>query len=65
MTQTAPLPHISDYQIVIESDPIGLGAKVDLAIHNGWQPHGSLAVNHTSDGAIYAQPMVKYAELFR
>ena len=65
MAQTAAHPHITSHRIVSEQDPMKLGGVVDSAIHNGWQPHGSLAVHDAAEGVVYSQPRVKYAEWFR
>jgi len=36
--------------------------EVNVAIQQGWQPHGSLLINSQQGDAIVVQPMVKYEE---
>lgn len=57
-------PHITDYGVLTDEDPVALGRKVETAIHDGWQPHGSLSVSPRGDGfsALWAQAVVKLAE---
>ena len=64
MTETTS-SHIANYQIVVARDTDGLRYEVETAIHNGWQPFGSLVVDQGKDGVSYLQPMVKYAALGR
>jgi len=58
--------HITDYAILSNEDSRVLEKKVSAAIHDGWQPFGSLGVIPRGDGfaAIFAQPMVKYTDHF-
>ena len=59
-------PHVTHYNIESEADLIALRQAVETAIHDGWQPYGSLAVSLSPEGdPVYLQPMVKYAEWFR
>ncbi len=59
-------PHVTHYNIVTETDVTKLRQAVETAIHEGWQPYGSLAVHPGPDGGtVYSQPMVQYAEWFR
>lgn len=60
---------ITDYQIVETGDGDEIAEAVKVAIRNGWQPFGSIAVTSFFDldwdddpFYWYAQPMVKYAE---
>lgn len=62
MTQATHLPHITHYRIVSGSDAAQLHADVEAAIHNGWQPFGSLSVDRADGGVTYIQPVVRYAE---
>lgn len=43
-----------------------VGREVEAALHDGWQPFGSLAISPRGDGyrAVYAQAVVKYADRF-
>lgn len=58
--------HITDYAILSNEDSRVLEKKVTAAIHDGWQPLGSLCISPRGDGfaAVFAQPMVKYADRF-
>ncbi len=58
--------HVTDYEILSESDPKALERKIKVAIHEGWQPFGSPCVSPRGDGfaAVYAQALVKYADSF-
>jgi len=62
MTSEAHPPHITHYRVVSELDLDRLHLEVETAIHNGWQPFGSLAVNRTDEGVYFAQPIVRYAD---
>lgn len=62
---------IEEYQIVIDTDPASLQAKVNDLIKQGWQPHGSLTaymfveslandgISRTNCYPEFCQPMVK------
>jgi len=57
--------HITEYQILTAKEPIELSNKVEKAIHNGWQPFGSLALNKSTEelannSSTYAQAMIKF-----
>lgn len=57
--------HITEYQILTGKEPIELSTKVEKAIHNGWQPFGSLAVNNSTvdsgvDASTYVQAVIKF-----
>jgi hypothetical protein len=65
MTKAAHLAHITHFQIVSDPDPEKLQTRVEAAIHDGWQPFGSLAVDRWDSGVSYIQPMVQYAEWYR
>ncbi len=64
MNQSSHPPHITSYSLVHASEPQELATSVDAAIHDGWQPYGSIAINHLKDGTEFVQPMVKYAEWY-
>ena len=60
------LQHVTEYKILTQEDPAILGQKVEAAIHDGWQPYGSLCLSPRSDGfrSSYSQALVKYADRF-
>ncbi len=64
MSQGTHLPHITNYKLVAAGKPEELGTKVDAAIHDGWQPYGSMAIEQGGESVVYVQPVVKYAEWY-
>ncbi|MCB1313364.1 MAG: DUF1737 domain-containing protein [Sedimentitalea sp.] len=62
-------PHIAAYEILCDDSPDALSAKVQNAIHDGWQPFGPPAVVLRSDTpaalASYSQAMVRQSDWFR
>jgi len=58
--------HVTDYHILSHEDPAALSKLVETAIHDGWQPVGSLCVSPRGDGfaSVWAQAVVKYADRF-
>ena len=59
-------PPVTHYNVEVSGDLTALRQAVETAIHDGWQPFGSLVAAPSPDGGpVYAQPMVKYAEWFR
>ena len=56
--------HITEYRILTGKEPRELSTKVENAIHNGWQPFGSLTVSNSAEelgvtAVIYAQAVIK------
>ncbi len=58
------IQHVTEYAVVTESTAEALSAHMMRAIHEGWQPWGSVTVGPApdGDGMVYAQPVVRYAE---
>lgn len=58
--------HITNYAVLTHEDAQVLGQNIEAAIHEGWQPYGSLCVSPRGEGfaAIYSQAIVKYADRF-
>jgi hypothetical protein len=62
MNHAVTFPHVTDYWVLRSTDPDELDSRVVTAIHNGWQPYGTLVLDHAGDETWYVQPMVRYAE---
>ena len=58
--------HVTNYRILLDEEPEALGRLVEAAIHDGWQPYGSLCLSPRGDGfrSVYSQAVVKYADRF-
>ncbi len=64
MDRSSHLPHITSYSLAQASEPRELAKKIEAAIHDGWQPYGSIAVTHAENGTEFVQPIVRYAEWY-
>ena len=49
-----------EYIVAVRLSVPQLVEEVNELINDGWQPHGSLAVDGTESNVEYLQPMVKY-----
>ena len=66
MAEGLHMAHITHYQVIRNTDTGELATAVETAIHDGWQPFGSVAVAAGGQGVpVFVQPIVKYAEWFR
>lgn len=63
-------PHITEYQILSETEPVELSDRVRRALSGGWQPFGPLALSTVASETgmpivTYAQAMVNQSEWYR
>jgi hypothetical protein len=54
-------PEVIKYAIIKSDTAEGLAREVQIRIENGWQPWGSIQMDHLGGTSLYVQPLVRYA----